>query len=209
MADTNARQTADLTAPSIRMATDADAAAIAAIYGPFCESTVVSFEYIAPSVTEIAARMRRITEQYPWLVMDHGGVIGYAYASSHHERAAYAWSANTAVYIGPAHHRRGVGRALYTTLLELLRLQGYFKAYAGVTLPNPASTGLHLAMGYAPVGVYQGVGYKRGAWHDVAYFQLALQPERRDPEPPLPVSALVDSTGWAAAVEAGLARYRP
>src|SRR6187401_1845700 len=187
--------------PLIRMATEADAAAVLAIYGPFCESTVISFEYEPPSIDDVARRIRNVTAYYPWLVLDDGGVIGYAYASRHRDRAAYAWSIDTAVYIHPAHHRRGVGRALYTALFHLLRRQGYFKAFAGVTLPNPGSVGLHEAMGYQPVGVYRGVGYKHGAWRDVAYFQLMLQPERLDPAPPRPVGALADSIDWATAVE--------
>jgi len=194
--------------PLIRMATEKDAAAVLAIYGPFCESTVISFEYEPPSIDDVASRITNVTTHSPWLVLDDRGVIGYAYASRHRERAAYAWSIDTAVYIHPAHHRRGVGRALYTALFHLLRRQGYFKAFAGVTLPNPASVGLHRAMGYQPVGVYRGVGYKHGAWRDVAYFQLMLQPERLDPAPPRPVGALADSIDWATAVETGLAEYR-
>src|SRR5215212_2281649 len=99
--------------PTIRLASRHDAAAVAAIYGPFCESTAVSFEYLAPSIEEMAGRIQRTTEQYPWLVLDHDGVVaGYAYASRHRERAGYMWAVDVAVYVDPAHHRRGVGRAL-------------------------------------------------------------------------------------------------
>lgn len=64
-------------------------------------------------------------------MLDAAGVVaGYAYATRHRERAAYGWSVDTAVYVSPIHQRCGVGRALYATLFELLRLQGYFKAYA-------------------------------------------------------------------------------
>src|SRR5688572_1364455 len=112
---------------NIRLARESDAAAIVQIYGPFCESTAVSFEYVAPSTDEIVNRIRTITMHLPWLILEDAGcVAGYAYASRHRERAAYGWSVDTAVYIGPDYHRRGVGRALYTTLFELLRLQGYF-----------------------------------------------------------------------------------
>jgi phosphinothricin acetyltransferase len=195
--------------PAIRLAFTDDAAAVASIYGPFCESTAVSFEYAPPSTDEIANRIRTITAQLPWLVLDdHGVVAGYAYASSHRERAAYGWSVDSAVYVSPIHRRLGVGRALYTTLFQLLRLQGYFKAYAGITLPNSASTGLHEAVGFRLVGVYQGVGYKHGVWHDVAWHQIALQSERLNPDPPLPVSALAETPGWAEAVSQGLRHYR-
>jgi L-amino acid N-acyltransferase YncA len=195
--------------PTIRLASRDDAVAVAAIYGPFCESTVVSFEYVAPSAEEIANRIRTTTAQFPWLVLaDDGLVAGYAYASRHRERAAYGWAVDVAVYVSPTHRRRGVGRALYTTLFQLLRWQGYFKAFAGITLPNDASTGLHEAMGFKVLGLYRGVGYKHGAWHDVVWYQMSLQPERANPDPPVPVSALVDSPGWTEALSLGLRHYR-
>ena len=78
--------------------------------------------------------------------------------SRHHERAAYQWSVDVAVYIHAAHHRRGVGRALYRELFALLRLQGFYVAHAGITLPNAASVGLHESLGFRPVGRLSGGG---------------------------------------------------
>lgn len=194
---------------TIRMASEADGAAIAGIYAPFCESSVVSFEIVAPDATEMTRRITAITSQYPWLVLDDGGVVaGYVYGSRHAERAAYGWAVDVTAYIGPAYRRCGAGRALYTTLFELLRRQGYFKAYAGITLPNDASAGLHEAMGFVPVGVYRGVGYKKGAWHDVAWYQRPLQAERDNPDRPVPVSAIAVSPEWTEAVSNGLSHYR-
>jgi L-amino acid N-acyltransferase YncA len=181
----------------LRLATPEDASAIAAIYAPFCDASVVSFEYTAPTVEEMAARIGAVTAQLPWLVLDDNGtVVGYAYAARHQERAAYVWAVNAAVYIGDGYRGRGVGRALYTALFDVLRLQGYFKACAGITLPNPASVGLHEAMGFTLVGVYPGIGYKKGAWHDVAWYELALQPERADPPPPRPISDFLGTDAW-------------
>ncbi len=190
---------------TIRPASTRDAAAIAAIYGPFCELTPVSFEVAAPSTTQIAARVERGASRFPWLVLDDGGAVaGYAYASAHRERAAYHWSVDAAVYVDARYRRRGVGRALYATLFDLLRLQGLFKAYAGITLPNPASVGLHEALGFRLVGVYRGVGYKLGAWHDVAWYGLALQPEVDNPAPPKAIADLVGTPGWREALSQGV-----
>jgi len=195
---------------TIRLAIEDDAAAIREIYAPFCENSIVSFEESAPSPGEMAGRIRKISEHFPWLVLDEDDVVaGYAYASAHAERAAYRWSVDAAVYVNPAFHRRGVGRALYTTLFDLLRQQGFFKIYAGISLPNPASTGLHEAMGFRLVGIYNGVGYKFGAWHDVAHYQLTLQPERGDPQRPRPPELLIGTPGWKDAVVRGLRHYRP
>jgi phosphinothricin acetyltransferase len=171
--------------PIIRAATEDDAAAVAAIYGPYCDATAVSFETIAPDVNEIAARIKAVTARYPWLVFDNGeSVAGYAYASRHRDRAAYQWSVDVAVYVARPHHRKGIARALYSELFDRLVRQGYFKAYGGITLPNPGSVGLHESMGFTLVGVYRGVGYKLGQWRDVAWYQKVLQPERPDPPEP-------------------------
>src|SRR3990172_4326282 len=112
----------------IRFAEPRDAAAIQAIYAPYCESTAISFETRPPSVEEMAARMAKISPQYPWLVCEiDGQVAGYVYAWQHRERAAYRWAVDVTVYVDAAHHRRGVGRARYASLIALLRQQGHPK----------------------------------------------------------------------------------
>jgi phosphinothricin acetyltransferase len=165
---------------------------VAAIYAPFCEATAVSFEVTAPDAAAMAARIATVTKQYPWLVLERDDVIaGYAYATKHRERAAYMWSVDTAVYVQAAAQRSGVGRALYEKLFLLLVEQGYFNACAGIALPNDASIALHAAVGFTPVGTYHRVGYKLGAWHDVAWFERRLQPPRAAPPPPRPVDSVL------------------
>lgn len=186
--------------PNIRMASTADAADIAAIYRPYVTDAVTSFEVDAPGPDEMAARIQAVQLRAPWLVCtDAGGaVIGYAYASRHHERAAYQWSLDVAVYIHAAHHRRGVGRALYDKLFALLRLQGFYVAHAGITVPNAASVGLHESLGFVPVGVYPAVGWKFGAWRDVGWWRLQLQELVPAPAPPLSVAAAQALPAWRA-----------
>ena len=190
--------------PYMRMAGQPDAAGIRAIYAPFCDNTTISFEAHAPSLEEMTARVRKITEQFPWLVcVRDGEVLGYAYACPHRERAAYRWSVDVAVYVDARSQRLGVGRALYTALFQILRRQGYFKAYAGITLPNAASVGLHESLGFVLIGIYRSVGYKLGAWRDVGWWQLALQDERPDPPEPRSVRMIESSPDWQNALEAG------
>src|SRR5436305_11600961 len=163
-----------------------DAAACAAIYAPFVESTAVSFEERVPSETEFAERIERITRTHPWLVAEvDGEVVGYAYATPHRDRAAYRWAADVTVYVAEAYRRKSIARALYQALFELLTRQGFHVACGGVTLPNDASVGLHEALGFKPVGVYRRIGWKAGAWHDVAWFQreLTAPSDGKPPEP--------------------------
>jgi L-amino acid N-acyltransferase YncA len=157
-----------------------DAAACAAIYGPYVSDSVVSFEALPPTVEEMSSR---ISAAYAWVIAERDGVtLGYAYASRHRERAAYRWAADVAVYIGADHHRSGLGRALYASLFEQLRAIGLWTLCAGITQPNDASNGLHRAMGFVPVGAYRRIGWKAGAWHDVQWWQLDLHPS--EPGPP-------------------------
>ena len=194
---------------NIRLADSGDSAAIAAIYGPYCESSVISFEDTAPTVEEMARRVASVGTAKPWIVLeDNSAVVGYAYASAHHERAAYRWSVSTAIYIDRAHHRRGAGRALYTTLFALLRALGYRQATAGITLPNPASVGLHSAFGFAPVGVYRRIGFKRGSWHDVGWYQAEIQPAADTPAEPRLIRELAGTPEFEEAMTLGLAHYR-
>jgi L-amino acid N-acyltransferase YncA len=190
----------------LRLATVADAAGVRAIYAPIVAETAISFEVEPPTVETMRARIAATLAAFPWIVCEHGGeVAGYAYASAHHERAAYRWAVDVSVYVHEAARRRGVGRACYTALFRLLALQGFHAAYAGITLPNPASVALHEALGFEPVGVYRDVGFKLGAWHDVGWWQRRLRERAAPAAPPSPLAAVEGSPAWAAAFAAGAA----
>lgn len=166
----------------IRLATEADSASILEIYKPFITDTVITFEYDVPSLADFSKRISRIQKKYPWLVCEiDGDIVGYAYASPFHERAAYDWSVDFSIYINPKYHGKRVGKALYCALVDLLKLQGYCNAYALVTLPNVKSEGIHESFGFKTVGVCKNVGYKFGQWRDVKWFELELQQHSQVP----------------------------
>ena len=166
----------------IRTATADDAAAIAAIYAPVVETTAISFETEAPSVGEVRRRIESTTESLPWLVGEdgQGAVCGYVYASRFRERKAYQWSVEVTAYVREDCRGKGVATQLYGRLFETLVALGYFQAFAGITLPNPASVALHESMGFEAVAVFRDVGHKLGAWRDVGYWQKAV----RELQPP-------------------------
>jgi L-amino acid N-acyltransferase YncA len=193
----------------IRLATPEDAVGVQAIYAPIVRDTTISFEWEPPSVEDMRKRIAEVVERMPWLVCEHGGeILGYAYAGPHRVRAAYQWSVDVSVYIQAQARRSGVGRGLYRSLFALLVLQGFYHAYAGITLPNPASVGLHEALGFTPVGVYPAVGYKLGGWHDVGWWQLTLQECASSPKPLLDLHAVRGSAAWHTALATGLPALR-
>jgi L-amino acid N-acyltransferase YncA len=159
----------------VRTASVADAEACAAIYAPYVTDTAISFETEPPGVEEMAARISAALETHAWVVLEEDGrVVGYAYGARFAPREAYRWSCEVSVYLEMGRTRTGGGRALYEALFALLAERGYRTAVGGMTLPNEASAGLHRAMGFEPVGTYRGIGFKHGAWHDVAWMQRSL-----------------------------------
>ncbi len=193
----------------IRLATEGDAEQIAAIYAPNVTGSVISFETEPPTADAMRRRIEATLERYPWLVCERQGrVLGYAYAGAHGSRAAYKWSVDVSVYVHGDARRTGVGQALYASLFAALDLQGFYNAYAGAALPNPASVGLHESVGFRLVGVYRGVGYKLGAWHDVGWWHLPLRERVADPDPPADLPSVLRSEQWDAALAKGLPLLR-
>ena len=169
----------------IRLINEADAQAVLAIYKYYVDHTIISFEYEAPSLEEYLQRISVNTEKYPWLVcLYKNKIIGFAYGSTHRYRTAYQWSPETTIYLAPNFHTKGIGRILYQTLFEILKLQGYYNVFAGVALPNQKSVGFHQAMGFEEIGIFKKVGYKHGNWHDTHWFQLSLNEYKPNPITP-------------------------
>ncbi len=151
------------------------------IYRPHVEDSWASFELVTPTAEEIAARVARAQERHDWLVADaFGEVLGYAYGGAHRAREAYRFTVEVSAYLAAGAQGRGVGAQLYERLFDRLAELGYCNAVAGVTLPNDMSVAFHERLGFTPVGVYHRIGYKFGAWRDVAWYERAL----RDGPPP-------------------------
>jgi phosphinothricin acetyltransferase len=160
---------------TVRDAGAADASACSLIYRPYVTDTAISFESVPPSPAEMSARIAAATATHAWLVAEiDGQVIGYAYGGPFAAREAYRWSCEVSIYLETGRRRTGAGRALYEALLPRLIERGFRVAVAKMTMPNDASLGLHAAMGFAEVGVHRRIGFKNGAWHDVAIVQLEL-----------------------------------
>jgi L-amino acid N-acyltransferase YncA len=167
---------------TVRDASERDASTCAAIYAPYVTDTAITFEIDPPSPDVMARRIADASRSHAWLVLeDQGRVVGYAYGAPFHARAAYRWACEVSVYLELGYRRKGGGRALYSALLPLLAERGFRMAVAGMTLPNDASEGLHRAMGFEEVGVFRRIGFKLGAWHDVAWTQRILARDGEEP----------------------------
>jgi Sortase and related acyltransferases len=167
----------------IRRATKQDAAAILAIYAPYIEKTIITFEYEIPSVEEFSERITQTLLKYPYLVAVYQDeLVGYAYAGPYKGRAAYDWSVETTVYVQENCSIKGVGTALYQRLEYYLEQQGIYQLMACITEGNQKSVAFHEKFGYQMIGTFKQVGFKFEKWCDVLWMQKTLKPLPTTPE---------------------------
>lgn len=180
------------------------------IYAPVVRNTAISFELEPPSEEEFRLRISKTLQRFPWLACESDNrIAGYAYATPFRTREGYRWSVEVSVYVAEEFRGRGVAKALYTSLVEGLRILGYFNAYAGISLPNPASVNLHERMGFEPVGIFPSVGFKLGNWHDVGFWRLTLQPHTPNPSPPKPINHLLNNPQWSQTLKIAAGSIAP
>ncbi len=161
--------------PAVRAVTTADAAAICAIYNPYVEQTVISFEQAPVAETDMARRIAEYTALYPWLVAAvNGKVVAYAYATRWRTRAAYDYTLESTVYVDKEYTGRGIARPLYLQLLRELKARGVRAVVGCIALPNDASVALHEKCGFVKVAHFPQVGRKFERWIDVGFWQATL-----------------------------------
>jgi len=181
---------------TLRLATPDDAEACVALYAPYVRETSITFEYEVPTVADFRQRIETVLKLAPWLlaVETRDGkerVLGYAYGGTWRTRVAYRWVVETAIYVDKDARGRGIGKALYGALLDLLRLQGFCRAIGGITLPNLESEKLHERLGFKFVGNFRKCGWKQGTWWDVGFWDLELQPQTKDQKETISVAQLL------------------
>jgi L-amino acid N-acyltransferase YncA len=160
----------------IRACHSSDASRICEVYNHYVRETVVTFEDEPVSEAEMAQRIADVTQRYPWLVWEQGGVaVAYAYATPWKARSAYRFSVETTVYVAPGFARRGLGTALYQALIAELKSRNVHCVVGGIALPNDASIALHEKLGFSKIGQFEEVGWKLGRWIDVGYWELVLR----------------------------------
>ena len=161
----------------VRDSRDADLAAIHKIYAHHVEHGFGSFEEAPPTPAALAERRAAVLDKgLPYLAAEADGqVLGYAYAGPFRPRSAYRFSLEDSIYVAPAATGQGVGRKLLAELLARAEAWGARQMVAVIgDTQNKGSIGLHTAFGFRMVGIFEGIGYKRGRWVDSVMMQLAL-----------------------------------
>lgn len=166
----------------IRNALGTDAKALLDIYAPYVSQTAITFEYDVPTIEEFRSRIVSISKKYPYIVAEaNDRLLGYAYASTFKDRAAYQWSVETSIYLDMQARHKGLGRLLYAELERRLKAQGITNMNACITyaadddpyLP-PDSVSFHRSMGFERCAHFHGVGRKFGRKYDVIWMEKII-----------------------------------
>lgn len=178
----------------LRLANVNDAKYILKIYEPYIKNTAITFEYEVPTLEEFENRIKSISKTYPYIVCidDNNNIVGYAYASKYKERAAFNWDVELSIYIDSMYHNKNISHALYSSLLETLKIQGVYNAYASIVVPNVKSEKFHKKYGFKQVGYYPKTGYKFKKWHDLICLEKNIINFNIEPTPIRPITSIED-----------------
>ena len=186
---------------TVRPANESDAPALLSIYAPYVENTAITFEYEVPSIEEFASRIHHTLEKYPYLIAEKGHqILGYAYASPFHERAAYDWAVETSIYVAQNCKHMGIGRILHDALEETLKAQGILNMNACIAYtPVPDehldnnSVEFHTHMGYRLAGEFYQCGYKFHTWYNMVWMEKQIGEHLKDQPAPVTFKKLLKS----------------
>lgn len=175
----------------LRIAAEKDAAELRNIYAPYVENTAITFEYVVPSVQEFEKRIKNTLSKYPYIVAEYNGeLLGYAYAGSFHERAAYNWAVETSIYVKMDKKRMGIGSALYDALEKILKKQGILNLNACIAYTEKEDVHLtndsvyyHEKLGYSMVGRFHKCGYKFQHWYDMVWMEKSIGEHKENQSP--------------------------
>ena len=163
----------------IRLINPADYPELVSIYNYYIENTPITFDlvpYTIESRTPWFEQFEPNSRYACFVAVEEGRVLGYANSSRFRPKAAYGTSVESSVYLHPDATGRGLGHRLYETLFDYLaQRQDVHKIYAGVTLPNDASTALHERVGFERCGLFKEVGYKFDQFWDVQWYEKLSQ----------------------------------
>ena len=164
-----------------RLATLADAPAIARIYNQGIEERIATFETEPRSPAQIEAQLREKGDRYPTIVVERGGeVLAWASAGPYRGREAYAGVAEHSVYSARESRGLGAGRAALEALAREYEARGFWKLVSRIFRENHASLVLHERAGFRVVGVYRRHGRLGGAWRDCVIVERLLGEAARD-----------------------------
>jgi L-amino acid N-acyltransferase YncA len=163
--------------PTIRLATSADLPAISDIYNYYVTRSTCTYQLEPETLADRQAWFAQHSAgRYPVTIAeDAGQILAWGSLSKFRDRAAYDPTVEASIYVRHDSHRRGLGRALLTDLIDRARGIGFHSIIGGASSDQTASIALQESLGFVHIGRFREVGYKFNQWLDVSFLQLMLK----------------------------------
>jgi L-amino acid N-acyltransferase YncA len=163
----------------LRDATERDIPDMREIYNHYVANTTVTFDEDPLTLAEMRAKFRGVQKLgYPWLVAQSPNkvVLGYAYVTPWKTKAAYRFTVENSIYLGPASTGKGLGAALMKELLARAKAAGVKEVVAVIADRGAeASIAIHEKFGFKEIGRMGRVGFKFGRWLGTILMQKSLK----------------------------------
>lgn len=161
---------------TFREATVKDARVVAEIYNESIGAGDATMDEVAKTEGDIRRQIEGFDEKELFLLLERGRhVLGWGMIKRYSDRPGYRFACETAVYLRREELRRGFGSVIKKELIRRCRALGYHHLVAKVFADNVGSIEYNRRFGYEMVGVQREIGWKDGAWQDVAILQLVLE----------------------------------
>ncbi|MDQ1606124.1 MAG: hypothetical protein QOJ18_491 [Microbacteriaceae bacterium] len=164
---------------SIREAAERDIPDMREIYNHYVANSTVTFDEDAMTLGEMRKKFRTVQNlHFPWILAEspRGQVLGYAYVTPWKPKAAYRYTVENSIYLGPASTGKGLGRALMTELLARSKAAGIKEIIAVIADKGAeASIAMHKNFGFKEIGHMGKVGFKFGRWLGTVLMQKSLK----------------------------------
>lgn len=159
----------------LRLAVEADADGINAVYNPYVLASTCTFQVTPTTTGERVRWLQRHGPRHPVIVAeDAGRIVAWAALTPYHPREAYAATVEDSIYLAPEVQGRGLGRRMLDDLLARARSIGHRTVVALIASDQPASLVLHRRCGFTDAGLLRNVGRKFDRWLDLVILQNDL-----------------------------------
>lgn len=151
-----------------RPVTEADMAAVLAIYDEGLATRNATFETQLPTAEQLRGKW---LPEMAWVAELDGEVVGWTAVMPVSGRDCYAGVGETSVYVTEAARGRGVGKALLFTQVVEADRAGMWTLQTSIFPENRASLALHHSAGYRTLAVRTRIAQLDGVWRDTVLLE--------------------------------------
>jgi L-amino acid N-acyltransferase YncA len=163
----------------IRDAVAEDLPHIREIYNHYVMNSTVTFDEKPMTIAALRRKFASVQKLgFPYIVAvsPSGNILGYAYVYPWKEKAAYRFTVENSIYLGPASTGKGLGKVLLGELITRSKAAGIKEIIAVIADKGAeGSIKIHKDFGFKDIGHMGKVGFKFDRWLGTYMMQKSLK----------------------------------